>query len=308
MLLIVDGNNMAHRALHTVSLSHRGVDTSVTYGTLLMLSALLKKFRPASVAFCFDGGTPEFRKELLPEYKANREKDNPGTVDWDDFHRQVDELCYYALPIHGVMTLREKDVEADDLMAQAAYLSEEEVVIVTTDADLLQCVGEGASVYHPFRDETYTVDNLYSTTGIPQYFHLLYKMLCGDTSDGICGVQYVGEKTAKNVICWVIDNLDEVLDPYQYVTLCQVLEDLPLNSRQRRAFLDLGEEKWNAMYDVMDLMIDRCNARYTIQVTEWMPADTEKVRDYYFKNGFMSLLEERADRLYQHLVEPVFAF
>ena len=305
MLMIVDGNNMAYRALHTMSLSHGGADTSITYGTLLMLSSLIRKQRPKSVLFCYDGGTPQFRKDTLPAYKANR-KHNSDSVDWDDIYRQMDQLCFLALPLHGVMTMRADDMEADDLMAQGAYLAEDQVLLVSSDDDLLQCVDEDVAVYNPSRDITYTVHNLYSETGVPQYFHLLYKMLLGDSSDNVPGVSYIGEKTAKKVIEWICDNLDEERDPYEYATLCGVITELPLNSRQRESLVSVGPELWDAMYKVMDLMFDYVGAREIIWNTDWMPANTEQIRQYYVKQGFMSLLEERADRLYESLERPLF--
>jgi len=49
MILIIDGNNLAHRVRHTFSLSNRGVDVSTTYGFLRTLGTMLKKFSPTSV-------------------------------------------------------------------------------------------------------------------------------------------------------------------------------------------------------------------------------------------------------------------
>jgi len=305
MILILDANNMAYRALYSVQLSFRGVDTSITYGSLLMTTALLRKFQPSSIIACFDGGSPPFRKELFPEYKAHRTH-NSDERDWEDVYRQIDELCYYAFPIHGIMTLRKKDIEADDLMAQAAYLSEEKCCIVTTDDDLLQCVDEQTIIYNPTKDEMYTEDNILSLTGVPQYFHLLYKMLCGDSSDNITGVPSIGPKTARKMIEYLCTVLADE-DPYDYGFLTSILNDLPLNSRQKESLADLvGQEKWNALYEVMDLLFDRVGARRVVLQTEWMPSDPEKIRRYYLSHGFVSLLEERTDRIYSSLQKPQF--
>ena len=307
MILILDANNMAYRALYSVQLSFRGVDTSITYGSLLMTTALLRKFQPSSIIACFDGGSPPFRKELFPEYKAHRTH-NSDERDWEDVYRQIDELCYYAFPIHGIMTLRKKDIEADDLMAQAAYLSEEKCCIVTTDDDLLQCVDEQTIVYNPTKDEIYTEDKLYyGDLYLPRYyFHLLYKMLCGDSSDNIPGISSIGPKTATKIIECLCTAWNDEEDPYSYSYLVSILEDLPLNTRQVTSFKELGEERWNALYEVMDLLFDRVGARRVVLQTEWMPSDPEKIRRYYLSHGFVSLLEERTDRIYSSLQKPQF--
>jgi len=302
MILILDANNMAYRALYSVQLSFRGVDTSVTYGSLKMTTALLRKFQPSSIVACFDGGTPPFRKELFPEYKAHRSH-NSDERDWEDVYRQIDELCYYAFPIHGIMTLRAKDVEADDLMAQAAYLAEEKCCIVTTDDDLLQCAYEQTVVYNPSKDEVYTYQNIQEKTGIPEDLQLLYKMLCGDSSDNIPGVPSIGPKTAKKLVDALYDQ--PLADPYNYQHVYAVAKDV-LNKRQLKSLEEIGANQWYALYDVMDLLFDRAGARRIVLQTDWMPADPEKIRRYYLSRGFMSLLEERGDRLFSNLQKPQF--
>jgi len=301
MLLIIDANNMAYRALYSVSLSYKGVDTSVTYGSLMMVTALLRKFQPSAIVACFDGGTPQFRKDLFPEYKAHRHN-NPEERDWEDIYRQIDELCYVAYPIHGIMTLRADGIEADDLMARASWLSQDDrQIIVTTDDDLLQCVDTWASVYNPSRDELYTEENMPA----PGWLHLLYKMLCGDSSDNVPGVPSIGPKTAEKVVQYMYAHC-EITDPYNYDYVLKELNDLPLNSRQRHALQDVGKDGWEALYEVMDLHLDRTGADQVIANTEWAPADPGKIRRYYFSHGFISLLGERCDRLYARLGKPAF--
>ena len=304
MLMIVDANNMAYRALYTLSLSYYGKDTSITYGSFLMLTALFRKFQPSSIVACFDGGSPAFRLELFPQYKAHRTH-NSEERDWEDVYRQIDELCYYAYPLHGIMTLRAEGIEADDLMAQAAHLSPERSIIVTTDDDLLQCVCERTSLYNPTKDQVYTQDNLEELTGVPLNFQRFYKMLCGDASDNIPGVPHIGEVTAKKVISFICDT-DRWLDPYNYLELLCSLDELPLNVRQKESFQEMGAERWAALYQVIDLTADRAGARKVVLETAWLPAQADKIRKYYIRNGFVSLLEERTDRLYSNLVKPQF--
>lgn len=302
MILILDANNMAYRALYSFHLSFHGVDTSITYGSLKMVTALMRKFQPSSIIACFDGGTPPFRKELFPEYKAHRIH-NSEERDWEDVYRQIDELCYYAYPLHGIMTLRAKDIEADDLMAQAAYLSEEKCCIVTTDDDLLQCVSEQTIIYNPSKEEVYTDQNIQEKTGIPKDLQLLYKMLCGDSSDNIPGVPSIGSKTAKKMVDALHDQ--PFADPYNYQHVYAVAKNV-LNRRQLKNLKDIGANEWYALHDVMDLLFDRTGSRRIVLQTEWMPAQEKEIRRYYLSRGFMSLLEERADRLFCSLQKPQF--
>jgi len=298
MMLLVDGNNMCYRALYTLDLSHAGVDTSITYGVMLMLVNLLKEHKPSSMVVCFDGGTPPFRKRLLPEYKEHRQS---REIDkWKDIFRQINELCYVGLPAHGVMTMRKRHCEADDLIAQAAMMAEDEVLIVSGDDDLLQCVTKTVSVYNPMKETMSTWD----TMEIQSADILLYKMFCGDKSDNVSGIKGIGPKTAEKILAY----LEEagVMD-YSYQSLCEIVHDLPLNNAQIAGLLNLGEERWNAMWDVMDLWSDRCGARIAVSKATWKPIDVEAVKRWYFSNGFVSLLEDNAVSLFHHLVKPKFS-
>lgn len=297
MMLLVDGNNMCFRALHTMHLSYKGKNTSVTYGMMSMLLSLLKEHKPSSVVVCFDGGTPPYRRRLLPEYKQNRKRSEE--IDWEDAYRQIDELCYITLPMHGVLTLRKHLCEADDLMAQAAQMALDDVLLVTADDDLMQCVTKTVSFYHPTRQKIYTWDTL----EIQAADIVLYKTLCGDSSDNVPGIPGVGVKTAEKVVRFL--NSETILD-YSYDSLCKLVDDMPLNARQKANFLLLGEEQWNAMYDVMDLQWDRVGARLTIAQAEWFSFDIEKVKRYYFLNGFISLVEANAIPIFRKLQRPMF--
>src|SRR4030042_1854002 len=103
MMLLIDVSNMAYRALYTLDLSNEGSDVSVVYGVLRILASLIRKHNPRSIAACFDGGTPPYRRKLVPEYKTNRKKDDESGIDWAAVYTQIDDLSDYVLPMHGIM-------------------------------------------------------------------------------------------------------------------------------------------------------------------------------------------------------------
>lgn len=138
MLLIIDGNNLAHRARHSFNLSNAGVDTSVIYGFLHVLTSYMRRYNPDAILVAWDYGIPEFRRVAVPEYKANRKHDD-DPEDYQDFLRQMRELSS-ILPKCGILSVRHSGAEADDIMSQASQLSVDEAYIITSDKDLLQCV------------------------------------------------------------------------------------------------------------------------------------------------------------------------
>jgi 5'-3' exonuclease len=305
VVLIVDGNNMAYRALHTLSLSHRGKDTSITFGVLKMLEGLMKAHGPRSIIVCWDGGK-SYRKRLYPEYKEHRTKDER---DWDDVYRQMDELADYALPMLGILSVKAVGIEADDLIAQAARMCADRPYIVSTDDDFLQCVDNRVSVINPVKGTIITADNFEKETKVPLGFYLIYKILVGDSSDNIPGVRGIGPKTASTfvkelqLLCSK-DMRGDYIDP-RAVTYGFIIRDMirwTLDKGQEAALTKLGSKMWDLYHDLMDLSVDRVGAAAALFGASLVPyRDNEKaVRQYYFNNGFISLQPS----LFKNLEKP----
>lgn len=196
--IIIDGNNLAYRCKHVFSLSNNGVDVSITYGFLKVLSSYLQKFKATSVIVCWDGGIPEFRRFAVPEYKANRHLDD-DPIEREDFHRQVNEL-HRILPMMGIVSIKTPCVEADDLMYHASVLCKGHCIIVSSDKDMFQALSDfGVEVYNPYRETLYDVDKFETEYGISIHDYIDWRALQGDSSDNISGVPGIGEKTATKL-------------------------------------------------------------------------------------------------------------
>ncbi len=282
MLLVVDGNNMAYRALHAMSLtSPDGYDVSIIYGTLRMLSTLMNKFHPSAILVAYDNGIPAYRRELLPEYKMHRIKDS--RMDWDGVYAQIDELNYTALPILGIATTSQYCVEADDLMYWASRLSvEDDVVIVTTDADMNQAICDSVSVWNTYHEIMHTCDNF---DEYPLEWHLVYKALCGDSSDGIPGVKGIGPKSALAVI----DAMRTYGRP-----ICEICDWnwKNLNHRQNDMLKSVGWAVLHNWIQVMDLEYPS-GARYALtKDVRWHSYSKELARRYIRSYSMTSLMYE----------------
>lgn len=296
MLLIIDGNNMAYRALYKYDLSNHGTDVSVTYGCLRMLYALVKKFKPSSVLVCWDGGVPAYRRERMPSYKAGRKKDD--SRDWMDVYRQMDELNTLALPLHGMMTAKMADVEADDLMYHAAIMAADRATIVTTDADLLQAVREYVDVYNPVKDILYTAKNFKDLVGVGMANYMAYKALVGDSSDNVPGVKGVGPKTAV-----------KLFDTFGSITAiinAAIARSPKISKHVAEAIVRFGYQGLCDSYVVMGLWYDRMGVRQALLNLEYEQADISKLKRYLMHNAFVSLMEESYYGTYMRLTAPEF--
>ncbi len=206
MILAIDGNNLAHRLLHTPAGSltlKDGTPSGVVIGILNSIKGLLEKFPEVSkVVMCWDGGRSEWRKSLYPNYKAQRDygKEDPEKAEkyqglWNQMEESHKMLC-----LVGVHSLKITNEEADDLIARIAKASKEHVMIVSSDKDMLQLGSDNVSVYSPYKDLVYSPLNFFEEIGVTVDAYVGYRAMVGDTSDNIIGIQGIGDKTAKKLM------------------------------------------------------------------------------------------------------------
>lgn len=278
LALLIDGNNLAWRANYAYNLSFRGQDVSALYGVVRMVQALVKHHKPRSVIYCWDGGTPGFRKRLVPEYKASRRHKDDGT--YTNFVRQAIELRE-VLPFFGLYQVYRRGLEADDLVYHASRMLDERSIIVTADEDLLQAVDEKTSVLKPGKkDLLHTPEEM----EIAPEDMVEWKVLQGDSSDNIRGVSGVGPKTATKIV-----------------------HGEPVSERiaeRVKAFYESGA--YDAAYDCMDLSVDRAGAKHALLSSEYVPFDWRKCKSFCIKYGFTSLLEGNLGQIFGKLREPMF--
>ena len=192
-----------------------GLNTSIVYGFTKFLRDIQKREKPDLLGVAFDPKGGCFRREIYPEYKANR----PATpedilLSVPYVKRIVEAMCIPVLEVPGF--------EADDVIGTLAKKGEEagfEVFMVTPDKDYGQLVGERRKLYKQKGDEIEIIDKeaIKAKYGIenPELVRDILA-LWGDSSDNIPGVPGVGEKGAcKMVQAWgevenIIANADKI--------------------------------------------------------------------------------------------------
>lgn len=303
LLLIIDGNNLAHRCRHTFSLSNRGVDVSVTYGFIRVLNSLMTKYKPTSVIVCWDGGVPEFRKKAVPEYKSDRHKDD-DPFEYDDFLRQMQELSDYVLPMMGIINARKIGAEADDLMYHASRMYVGNSIIVTSDKDLLQAVSDNVSVYNPSKDTLYIPELVEEEFGIPLEQFIDWRAIQGDSSDNIPGIRGIGEKTATKLFN-MYGSLTSIVNAALGINPLYP----PVSDKLRTGILMFGFDRISKNILITALYADRVGARASIleAVDDYMYPDKLRVKKYFMSNGFVSLMDGTFFSNITALEKPVFS-
>ena len=212
--LIFDGNNTVYRANMVNELYTKdGRRSSAVLGTLNIVHSVIESVTdklnlPVKQAiFAFDLGHSPRRKAVFPDYKANRkkeEKTEEEVLRMSEFIEQANVL-HESLPFFGVKSYRKKNWEGDDIVYGLKKLIEERnpddtIVIVSTDEDFHQLVTNNTCLLSPIKDILYTSDNYQDIMGIPQECFITYKIIKGDSYDGIPGIQGIGEKTGKKLV------------------------------------------------------------------------------------------------------------
>jgi DNA polymerase-1 len=210
-LFLLDTSSFIFRAFFAIrSLSTKsGEPTNAVYGVATMLARLAEEGKPEFLAAVYDSkDAPSFRKEIYPEYKANRTECPPDLVPQFD---RIEEL----VKAMEIFSYRQSGMEADDLIATltkkwCASSPKHRVVIVSSDKDLMQLVDDRVQIWDTMANKVYGSAEVIEKFGVEPSQIRDYLGLVGDTSDNIPGVPGVGPKTAADLLKQY-GNLDGVL-------------------------------------------------------------------------------------------------
>jgi len=151
---------------------------------------------PTHLAVVFDHSERTFRNELYADYKAHRP---PAPEDLIPQFPLVRE----ATKAFGVPCLELPGFEADDLIAGYCCHVRDmggEVVIVSSDKDLMQLVGERVSMLDTMKNVRIGRAEVMEKFGVPPEKVVDVQALCGDSVDNVPGAPGIGIKTASALI------------------------------------------------------------------------------------------------------------
>lgn len=184
-----------------------GTPVNAVYGFTRMIAKLVEDSDAEYVAVVFDKARKTFRNDIYPEYKANR--DAPP----DDLIPQFD-LVHEAARAMNISEVGIVGYEADDLIATYTRLGREQgmnVIIVSSDKDLMQLVGDNVSMFDAMKNRTIGPKEVVDYFGVPPDKVVDVQSLAGDSSDNVPGIMGIGVKTAALLINEYGD-LDAVLE------------------------------------------------------------------------------------------------
>jgi DNA polymerase-1 len=253
---LIDGSSFIFRAYYAIThLSNsQGFPTNALYGFTKMLLGLLEQQSGNLFAMVFDVGKDTFRKELYPEYKANRESCPEDLSVQMPFFRDISRSL-------GMKVFEKEGFEADDIIGTLAKELENcgiNSVIVSGDKDLMQLVSDSIRLYDPMRGKDYDAAAVKEKLGVLPEQVTDFLGLCGDSSDNIPGLSGVGPKTAVQLlekfgsIEAIIDAGDSILEEKEIRSRKKIVERLGEDSEIVRLSKDLATIRLDVDFEIED--------------------------------------------------------
>ena len=174
-----------------------GVSTEAVYIFHNMLRKLMTTFKPDYIAAIWESSEPTVRSESFADYKANR------TEMPEDLGPQIGYVRR-LLDAMNIRTLEFPGYEADDVIGAIACRKPSkplEVVIVSSDKDMLQLVNNRVFMLNPMKD-----DEWYDETAVEKFMGVKPAQVAdllalkGDSIDNIPGAPGIGDKGARDLI------------------------------------------------------------------------------------------------------------
>lgn len=239
---LIDSSIYIFRAWHTYDESitdSAGNPSNAVFGFGDFLFQLLKQKQPKYIACAFDASqTASYRRELYPDYKANRP---PAPAELKHQFAQCRSFCQAV----GIPEFGSNRFEADDIIGSLSTYFREQgfaITIVSADKDLTQLVIGEEDAWWDFARGT-----VLNRRGVEKQFGVKPEQipdllaLSGDKVDNIPGIPGVGYTTASRIlnkypsIETLLENIEEIANmKFRGATRVQALINahqniLPLN-------------------------------------------------------------------------------
>ncbi len=177
--------------------SSDGFPTGLLTGFINFINQLQKEHSTDYIIFALDSKEGSFRKEIYPEYKANRPEPP------EDLVKQL-SVAIEWIDKMGFKTLSKDRYEADDVIATVMRFAKEQDIegkMVSSDKDLYQLIyDDQVYLYDWVKRKPIKEEDCIKKFGVPPKYFVDFQALIGDSSDNIPGVPGIGPKTASKII------------------------------------------------------------------------------------------------------------
>jgi len=219
--------------------SKSGFPTGLLTGFINFIATLNKEYDTDYLLFALDSKEKTWRKELDPNYKANR------TPPPDELKMQL-PIAIEWIEKMGFKQIIKPGFEADDIVASIVKYAKNnnlKVKIISHDKDLYQLIEDGKVVmYDPIKKVNIDEEKCREKFGVEAKFIVDYLSIVGDAADNIPGVKGIGAKGAKTLIN-EFGNLENIYENIENIRNPRTQK--LLNESKENAFLSKQLAKLN---------------------------------------------------------------
>ncbi|HLD76662.1 MAG TPA: DNA polymerase I [Rickettsiales bacterium] len=275
-LALIDGYGFVFRAFHSLPPLTRQDKTPVgaVYGFTNMLIKLLASLDVTHLAVVFDSGSKTFRNDIYPEYKANRPPCPEDLIPQFPLVREAAESL-------NLITLEKIGVEADDIIATLAkdYAKKDfEVLIVSSDKDLMQLIGGNITMYDAMKNKIISEKEVEEKFFVKPNQVLDVLSIIGDSSDNVPGIKGIGPKGAAELVL-------------EFGSLENIFQNLDkIKQSKRKEYLENSEEKAK-LSKVLITLKDDVEIGVSEEDLKVKEIDPHKLIKFLLQQGFRSLVE-----------------
>ena len=253
-LIIIDISNYIFRAFYAIRPLHApdGTPVNAVYGVLSMIHNLITKYKPTHILIARDTKEGSFRKEIYPEYKANRSEPPDELIPQFPL---VDEL----VKVLGLPEIKTPNYEADDIIGSACVQWKkefDEILIASGDKDLMQFVDGPIKMLDTMKEKIYGREDVKDKMGVYPEQIVDFLSLVGDTSDNIPGVAGIGPKGAQNLLEEfgtlenILQNISSIKNKRSQTALSENREMADLSKKLVKIFCELDLKQIDTSYQL----------------------------------------------------------
>lgn len=209
--LLVDAPYLLKRSVHGAKNSYTKAGfMGGLYSFMTTLRKLIKQYGVNKVVLFWDGDHSGFyRYKMDSKYKANRDKEWRVKTEFVSEEQkkflqnekqsetvQKEKIMEYAEELY-LRQIEVEYIEADDLIAYYVMKKNghEDMIIYTNDRDYLQLLDFNVEIHYDGFDYPVSSGNYHMFFPYHYKNSLTIKILCGDTSDNVDGIQGLGMET-----------------------------------------------------------------------------------------------------------------
>jgi DNA polymerase-1 len=301
--LLIDGANLAKIGFTGVKdLYSDGSHVGAIYHFINTIRKFLEEHNYDKVVVMWDAeNSSSVRKGIYPQYKGNR-KSSMNEYQLESYLTQNARIKQYLEEVF-IRQVEMVNNEGDDLIAYYCQkATNEDITIFSSDKDLTQLISDKVSVYSPNSKQYFKQGDLITINKvqIPHYNVLTCKILTGDNSDNISGIEGLGEKTLVKLFPDVqvkpctIDEIRVNAGILTQEKKSKVLENI-LTGKSKSGIL--GEEFYTTNKKIVDLS-NPLITEDAKELVEQIINDTIDPADRGYKNLMRLMME---DGLFKYL-------